>query len=99
MLHAILRSALFVNHYTRFTVPGLRGPGSHGKIRGEANVARTKQDVLAMIERLPDEASLEDIMAELYFRMQVDAGLTELDSGRGLSQETMEKKVSEWSNE
>jgi predicted transcriptional regulator len=52
-----------------------------------------------MIERLPDEASLEDIMAELYFRMQVDAGLTELDSGRGLSQETMEKKVSEWSSE
>ena len=62
-------------------------------------MARTKKDVLAMIERLPDEASLEDIMAELYFRMQVDAGLTELDSGRGLSQETMEKKVSEWSNE
>ena len=38
-------------------------------------MARTKKDVLMMIERLPDEASLEDIMAELYFRMQVDAGL------------------------
>jgi hypothetical protein len=62
-------------------------------------VARVKQEVLEMIERLPDEASLEDIMAELYFRMQVDAGLAELESGKGLSQEAMEKKVSEWSNE
>lgn len=84
-------------HDSRFL--GLRGLGSHGKITGEVTVARTKKDVLAMIERLPDEASLEDIMAELYFRMQVDAGLAELDSGRGLSQETMEKKISEWSNE
>ena len=37
-----------------------------------------------MIESLPDEVTVDDIMAELYFRLQVDAGLKELDEGKGI---------------
>jgi predicted transcriptional regulator len=59
-------------------------------------MARIKQEVLAMIERLPDEASLDEIMAELYFRLQVDAGLAELDAGQGIPHEEVERKASEY---
>ena len=44
-------------------------------------MAAIKQQVIHMIESLPDEVTVDDIMAELYFRLQVDAGLKELDEG------------------
>ena len=47
-------------------------------------MAAIKQQVIHMIESLPDEVTVDDIMAELYFRLQVDAGLKELDEGKGI---------------
>lgn len=44
-------------------------------------MASTKQDILKMIEALPDDVTLDDVMAELYFRTRVDEGLRQLDSG------------------
>jgi hypothetical protein len=44
----------------------------------------TKQAVLEMIEKLPEDVSVEDIMAELYFRQKADEGLRELDTGKGI---------------
>ena len=43
-----------------------------------------KQQVIQMIQSLPEEGSIDDIMAELYFKLQVDAGLKELDEGKGI---------------
>lgn len=42
----------------------------------------TKQAVLKMIERMPEQSSVEDIMYELYFRQRVDRGLKELARGK-----------------
>jgi hypothetical protein len=33
-----------------------------------------KRQVIRLIEALPEGVSLDEIMAELYFKMQVDAG-------------------------
>jgi len=55
-----------------------------------------KQQVIEMIKNLPDEVSIDDIMAELYFRLQVDAGLRELDEGKGIPHEEVEKRMSKW---
>lgn len=55
-----------------------------------------KQQVIKMIQNLPEEVSLDDIMAELYFKLQVDAGLKELDEGKGISHEEVEKRMSKW---
>lgn len=41
-------------------------------------MVNVKEQVIRMIQDLPDEVSVEDVMAELYFRLQVDAGLKEL---------------------
>jgi predicted transcriptional regulator len=53
----------------------------------------TKQAVIAMIERLPDDASVEDIMAELYFRQKVDEGLRQLDAGEGIDHEEAKRRL------
>ncbi|HHT9126770.1 MAG TPA: hypothetical protein ACFYD6_13290 [Candidatus Brocadiia bacterium] len=50
-----------------------------------------KEQVIQMIQNLPEDVSVEDIMAELYFRLQVDAGLKELDEGKGIPHEEVKK--------
>lgn len=55
-----------------------------------------KEEVIQMIKSLPDEVTIDDIMAELYFKIQVDAGLRELDEGKGISHEEVEKRMSKW---
>ncbi len=57
-----------------------------------------KEQVIQMIQNLPEDVSVEDIMAELYFRLQVDAGLKELDEGKGIPHEEVEKRMSKWLN-
>jgi len=58
--------------------------------------ATTKEVVIEMIQRLPDDVTLTDIMAELYFRQKVDEGLRQLDSGEGISHEDAKKRLARW---
>ncbi len=56
----------------------------------------TKQAVLKMIERMPEQSSVEDIMYELYFRQRVDRGLKELAPGRTISHEQVKRGIAKW---
>lgn len=55
-----------------------------------------KEQVIKLVETLPEEVSLDDIMSELYFKTQVDKGLLELDEGKGIPHEEVEMKLSRW---
>ena len=59
-------------------------------------MADIKQQVIQMIKDLPDEVTLDDVMAELYFKLQVDAGLKELDQGKGIPHEEVENRMAKW---
>jgi len=58
--------------------------------------ATTKQAVIEMIQRRPEDASVEDIMAELYFRQKVDEGLRQLDAGEGVEHEQAKHRLEKW---
>ena len=58
--------------------------------------ATIKQTVIEMIERLPDDASVEDIMAELHFRQKVDEGLRQLDAGEGVQYDDARRRLGKW---
>jgi predicted transcriptional regulator len=58
--------------------------------------ATTKELVIEMIERMPDDSTVPDIMAELYVRQKIDVGLQQLDEGKSLSQEEVEQRLSRW---
>lgn len=49
-----------------------------------------------MIRRMPDESSIEDIMAELYLREKVDTGLRELDEGKGIPHDQVVERMRKW---
>ncbi len=55
-----------------------------------------KEQVIKMIQNMPQDISIEDIMAELYFRHQVDEGLSQLDEGKGIPHEEIEKRMEKW---
>jgi len=59
-------------------------------------MAPIKERVIKVVESLPDEATLEDIMAELYFRLQIERGLQQLDEGKGLNHEQAKQQIGEW---
>ncbi len=55
-----------------------------------------KEQVLEMVKSLPEDVTLDDILAEIYFKAQVDVGLKELDEGKGIPHEEVEKRMSKW---
>ena len=55
-----------------------------------------KEQVIQMIQSLPEDITIDDIMAELYFKLQVDAGLEELDAGKGIPHEEVETRMFQW---
>jgi predicted transcriptional regulator len=55
-----------------------------------------KEQVIKLVETLPEEVSVDDIMRKLYFKIQVDKGLRELDEGKGIPHEEVERKLSRW---
>lgn len=52
-----------------------------------------KHKIIQMIESLPEDVTVDDIIAELYFRLQVDAGLKELDEEKWIAHEEVEKRM------
>ena len=56
----------------------------------------TKRDMLEMIERMPDDVSVEDVMYALYVRQAVDRGMADVKAGRTVSHEEAMKQIDEW---
>lgn len=56
----------------------------------------SKRAALRIIQQLPDEASLEEIMYELYVRQRIDRGLRELAAGRTVSHAEVKRSVAKW---
>lgn len=59
-------------------------------------MAVIKEEVIQMIQDMPKDVSIEDIMAELYFRYQVDEGLRQLDEREGIPHEEVEMRMGKW---
>ena len=55
-----------------------------------------KRAALDMIQAMPEDVSLEEIMYELYFRQRVDRGLEELDQGETLTPEEVKRSLAKW---
>ncbi|MFL6234205.1 MAG: hypothetical protein ACJ76N_13805 [Thermoanaerobaculia bacterium] len=59
-------------------------------------MSAAKEEVRLLLERLPDDASLEDIQYHLYVRQKIDHGLEDIESGRTLSEEEFDRRMAKW---
>ena len=58
-----------------------------------------KQDVESLLQKLPDNASVEDIQYHLYVLDKVRRGLADARANGTLSQEEVENRLSKWLTE
>ncbi len=59
-------------------------------------MASVREQVNQVLDTLPDDATLDDVMARLHFRMRVEQGMRDLDEGRWVTQEEVEKRMAKW---
>jgi len=59
-------------------------------------MSTAKEEVRKMLDQLPDDASFEDIQYHIYVREKIERGLKDIEDGRVLSQEDVEKRMSKW---
>jgi hypothetical protein len=56
----------------------------------------TRDAVIEMIRKMPENVSVPDIIAELYFRQKVDEGLQQLDANEGVPHGEATKRLDKW---
>jgi len=56
----------------------------------------TKQEVVSLLERLPESSSLEDVQYHLYVIEKIRRGLKRAESEGTLSHEQAEERLGKW---
>jgi len=56
----------------------------------------TKAEALELIKNLPDDVSTGTIMEELFFKQQVERGLTDVAEGRVLTHNELKERIGRW---
>lgn len=59
-------------------------------------MSTAKEEVEALLSKLPDDCSIEDIQYHLYVIEKVRHGLEAADSQGGVSQEEVEQRLGKW---
>jgi predicted transcriptional regulator len=58
-----------------------------------------KEEVRRILDHIPDSASFEDIQYHIYVREKIGRGLEEVEQGRVVSQEEVERRMRKWTGE
>ena len=58
-----------------------------------------KEEVRRMLDRLPDDSSLEDIQYLIYVLEKIEHGLQDVETGRLLTHDEVERRMSKWLGE
>ena len=56
-------------------------------------MATPKQAAKDLIEQLPEQASWDDIMYELYVKQKIEEGLADIDAGRTIPHEQVKAEL------
>jgi predicted transcriptional regulator len=56
----------------------------------------TKEKLIQVINKMPDEFSIDDIIEEFVLLRKIELGLADVESGRIYSNMEVEEKMSKW---
>ena len=59
-------------------------------------MSTAKEEVRKILDKIPDDASYEDIQYHIYVREKIERGLQDIEEGRVFSQEEVEQRMSRW---
>ncbi len=55
-----------------------------------------KTKIIEAVQAMPEDATLDDVLARIFFTMQVDAGLRELDQGQSVPHDQVKERIAKW---
>lgn len=61
-------------------------------------MSNAKDEVIQILQKLPADATYEDIQYHIYVREKVEKGLQDVQAGRTLTQFQVEEKMAKWLN-
>jgi len=56
----------------------------------------TKAEIIASLQKLPEDATLDDAMARLEFLAGIEIARAQLDAGLGIPHEEIVREMAEW---
>ena len=59
-------------------------------------MSTVKQDIEALIQRLPEDCTIEDVQYHLYILEKIRRGVESAEAGRVKTQEEVEERFSQW---
>ena len=59
-------------------------------------VGQAKKEAIDLIQKLPNSATTDDIIRELYFKRQVEAGLEDVAAGRAITTSQLRRRIARW---
>ena len=80
---------------------GVRVPRKKDNVPGNDMLGgmTAKQEAKSLLEKLPDNCSIEDIQYHLYVLEKVRSGLEDARANGAISQEDAESRLSKWLSE
>lgn len=61
-------------------------------------MSTAKQEVKALLDKLPDDCSLEDVQYHLYVVEKIHRGIERAETEGTLSQDEVERKLGKWTS-
>lgn len=61
-------------------------------------MSTAKEDVKALLDKLPDDCSLEEVQYHLYVVEKIHRGIERAEKEEPLSQDEVERKLSKWTS-
>jgi predicted transcriptional regulator len=55
-----------------------------------------KEEVRKLLDQIPDDSSFEDIQYHIYVREKIERGLKDVEQGRVLNHEEVERRMAKW---
>ena len=55
-----------------------------------------KEQIIELVRAMPEDVTIDDVLEELFFKLQVDEGIAKLDRGEGISHTEVERRLSKW---
>ena len=55
-----------------------------------------KEEVLEILKQVPDNSTLEEIQYHLYVRQKIRRGIKDVEEGRIITQDEMERRMAKW---
>ena len=59
-------------------------------------MSTVREEAHRLVDELPEEASWDDLMYQIYVRQKVEAGLRAIEEGRVITQEEAEERMARW---